>query len=66
MQLPGIWAAMPTTFLADGGHDLLGIAGNACRRRDALGLDGVLGHGLMGEGCSLALEEPRAALPRGC
>lgn len=56
---------MPTPFLADGGLDLLGIAGNARHCRDALGLDGELYHGLMGEGCSLAPEEPRAALPRG-
>ncbi len=62
MQISGIWAALPTPFLADGALDLAGIAANAVHCRDALGLDGVFCHGLMGEGWSLSLAERQAAL----
>ncbi len=60
--ISGIWAALPTPFLADGAAlDHAGIAANA-RHCRALGLAGVFCHGLMGEGAALALDERRAAL----
>lgn len=62
MSLDGIWAALPTPFLADGALDLPGITANGRHCRDALGLEGVFCHGLMGEGWSLSFDERRAAL----
>lgn len=62
MSLDGIWAALPTPFRADGALDPSGIAANARHCRDALGLEGVFCHGLMGEGWSLTLPERQAAL----
>ena len=54
--LQGIWAAVPTPFLADQTLDLDGIAGNVTRFR-ALGLAGLFCNGLMGEGWSLSTAE---------
>jgi 4-hydroxy-tetrahydrodipicolinate synthase len=48
----GIWAAVPTPFLADQSLDLAGIAENVRQFRDALGLAGLFCNGLMGEGWS--------------
>lgn len=62
MTLSGIWAALPTPFRADGSLDTAGIAGNGRHCREALRLDGVFCHGLMGEGWSLTLDERRAGL----
>ncbi len=55
----GIWAAVPTPFLADQSLDLSGIAQNVRHYRDALGLAGIFCNGLMGEGWSLSLAERR-------
>lgn len=61
-SLQGIWAAIATPFQADGSLDLDGIAANARHYREALFLDGVFCHGIMGEGWSLTLDERMAAL----
>ncbi len=61
-SLKGIWAAIATPFRADGSLDLDGIAANARHYREALFLDGVFCHGIMGEGWSLTLDERMAAL----
>jgi 4-hydroxy-tetrahydrodipicolinate synthase len=61
-SLSGIWAAITTPFQTDGTLDPNGIAANARHYRDALGLDGVFCHGIMGEGWSLTLDERKAAL----
>ena len=58
----GIWAAVPTPFLADQGLDLAGIAQNIRHFRDALGLAGIFCNGLMGEGWSLSTAERRQVL----
>lgn len=61
-SLQGIWAAIATPFRADGSLDLDGIAANVRHYREALFLDGVFCHGIMGEGWSLTLDERKAAL----
>lgn len=61
-SLTGIWAAIATPFLADGSLDLGGIAANARHYREALGLEGVFCHGIMGEGWSMTVDERKAAL----
>ena len=53
----GIWAAVPTPFLADQSLDLNGIAQNVRHFCDALGLAGIFCNGLMGEVWSLSTEE---------
>ena len=55
--LTGIWAAVPTPLLEDGELDLPGIAHNARRLREDLGLQGIFCNGLMGEQWSLKLAE---------
>ena len=52
----GVWAAVPTPFLADESLDLPGVAGNV-RHFRALGLAGLFCNGLMGEGWSLSMVE---------
>lgn len=61
-QLGGIWAAIATPFLESGDLDIDGIRSNAMHLGKALNLDGVFCHGIMGEGCSLTLDERRVAL----
>jgi hypothetical protein len=58
----GIWAAVPTPFLADQSLDLDGIARNVRHFRDALGLAGIFCNGLMGERVRLSLDSPIAPL----
>jgi 4-hydroxy-tetrahydrodipicolinate synthase len=58
----GIWAAVPTPFLADQSLDLTGIARNVRQFRDELGLAGLFCNGLMGEGWSLSTAERRQIL----
>ena len=58
----GIWAAVPTPFLADQSLDLSGIAQNVRHFRDVLGLAGIFCNGLMGEGWSLSTTERRQIL----
>lgn len=58
----GIWAAVPTPFLADESLDLEGIAENVRHFRDRLGLAGIFCNGLMGEGWSLSAAERRQVL----
>jgi 4-hydroxy-tetrahydrodipicolinate synthase len=58
----GIWAAVPTPFLADQSLDLAGIAHNVGLFRDAFGLAGIFCNGLMGEVWSLSIAERRQAL----
>jgi 4-hydroxy-tetrahydrodipicolinate synthase len=58
----GIWAAVPTPFLADQSLDLAGIAHNVRHFRDALGLAGIFCNGLMGEGWLLSVAERRQIL----
>lgn len=58
----GIWAAVPTPFLADELIDFAGIRRNVIHFRDALGLAGIFCNGLMGEGWSLSAIERRQIL----
>jgi 4-hydroxy-tetrahydrodipicolinate synthase len=58
----GIWAAVPTPFLADQSLDLDGIAQNVRYFRDGLGLAGIFCNGLMGEIWSLSTKERRQIL----
>ncbi len=58
----GIWAAVPTPFLADQSLDLVGISHNVSLFRDAFGLAGIFCNGLMGEVWSLSIAERRQAL----
>jgi 4-hydroxy-tetrahydrodipicolinate synthase len=58
----GIWAAVPTPFLADQSLDLVGVAHNVRAFRDAFGLAGIFCNGLMGEVWSLSISERRQAL----
>ncbi len=60
--LAGIWAAVPTPFLADGAVDLEGVAGNATLYRDRFGCDGIFCNGIMGEGFALTLSERQDVL----
>jgi len=60
--IEGIWAAVPTPFLADCTLDLAGIRSNARRFVDDLGLAGIYCNGLMGEGWALDVSERQAAL----
>jgi 4-hydroxy-tetrahydrodipicolinate synthase len=60
--LQGIWAAVPTPFLADQSLDFGGIAQNVRHFRDALGLAGIFCNGLMGEVWSLSTNERRQVL----
>ena len=62
MQLAGIWAAITTPFMSNGDLDLDGIRSNATHFGEALNLDGVFCHGIMGEGWSLTLDERQTAL----
>jgi 4-hydroxy-tetrahydrodipicolinate synthase len=58
----GIWAAVPTPFLADQSLDLAGVAHNVHHFRDSLGLAGIFCNGLMGEGWLLSGAERRQIL----
>jgi 4-hydroxy-tetrahydrodipicolinate synthase len=58
----GIWAAVPTPFLANQSLDFSGIAQNVRHFRDALGLAGIFCNGLMGEVWSLSINERRQIL----